>query len=40
VARVTAPLLTRIEELERRIAALEGGRAAPRQAGTHRPDDI
>jgi hypothetical protein len=40
VARATAPLLTRIEELERRIAALEGGRPAPRQTQTHRPDDV
>lgn len=39
VARATGPLVERIEELERRIAALEkNAKAAPTQA--HRSDDI
>ena len=38
VARAIGPLLARIDELERRLAALEGHPEAPRRA--HRSDDI
>jgi hypothetical protein len=38
VARLTGPLLARIEELERRVAALEGSPQRPRSV--HRSDDI
>ncbi|HEY7031320.1 MAG TPA: hypothetical protein VH482_08345 [Thermomicrobiales bacterium] len=38
VARATGPLLARIEELERRIAALEG--TPLRSQPVHRSDDI
>ena len=38
VARAIGPLLARIDELERRIAALEGRPDAPRR--TQRSDDI
>lgn len=38
MARVTAPLLARIEELERRVAALEG--AGKNSHPVHRSDDI
>lgn len=38
VARAATPLLQRLEELERRIAALEGRGPAPQR--THRSDDI
>lgn len=40
IARVTAPLLARIEELERRIATLEGRPANQSQRQVHRSDDI
>jgi hypothetical protein len=39
VGRVTGPLLARIEELERRVAALEG-RAAQTPRQVHRSDDV
>jgi hypothetical protein len=40
VARATGPLMARIEELERRIAALEGRAATQAQRQVHRSDDI
>ena len=40
VARVTAPLQARIDELERRVAALEGRTASPAPRQAHRSDDI
>ena len=39
VARATGPLVARIEELERRIAALEGGAPQTPRRG-HRSEDI
>jgi hypothetical protein len=38
IARVTAPLLARIDELERRVAALEGRAETPKRA--QRSDEI
>jgi hypothetical protein len=40
VGRVTAPLIARIEELERRVAALEKGSTAPPSAAGTRSSDI
>jgi len=40
VARATGPLMARIDELERRIAALEGRSATQVQRPVHRSDDI
>ena len=40
VARATGPLVARIEELERRIAALEGRTAQQAQRSAHRSDDV
>jgi hypothetical protein len=40
VARATGPLMARIDELERRIAALEGRAATQAQRPVHRSDDI
>jgi hypothetical protein len=40
IARVTAPLLARIEELERRITVLEGRAAGQPKRDVHRSDDI
>jgi hypothetical protein len=39
VARATGPLMARIDELERRIAALEGGTPQPSRRA-HRSEDI
>jgi hypothetical protein len=40
VARVSAPLIARIEELERRVTALEGAGQSQAQRRVHRSDDI